>query len=61
MKGEALNKTLADTPLERKAKALDDTMGDVKAKLLVVTVSLHPKKAKTNLERLGDVKAEAVV
>ena len=55
MKGEALNKTLADTSLERKAKTLNDTMGDVKAKLLVVTVSLQPTKAKTNLETLADV------
>lgn len=35
MKGKVLNNSLADTRPEEKAKTLGETMGDVKAKLLV--------------------------
>ena len=61
MKGEALNNTLADTAPEGKVETVDDTMFDVKAKLLVDTIYLQPEKAESNLYTQGDVKAEAVV
>lgn len=35
VKGKVLNNSLADTRPEEKAKTLGETMGDVKAKLLV--------------------------
>ena len=61
MKGEALNKTLADTLPRRKAKTLGDKMGDVKAKPQVNALpnTLLSAKAETYFKTLWDVRAEA--
>ena len=54
---------MADTPPEGKAKTLVDTIGDLKDRSVVDTVShpLKPAKSETSVDTLGDVKAEPVV
>ena len=55
MKGEVLKTSLAETPPEEKAETLGDTMGDVKARLLVDRLpdNLRQANAKISLAYLA--------